>query len=96
MASFRTAAVGSISHHPIFFILFTGVVASIVFSAWSRTRKPRLFPGAPYTGLANGARSLAEARRRYQTHAAEMLLEGYKKVGLNLSRTGLSLVIAAF
>lgn len=90
MASFRTAAADYVSHNNIFLILLTGAIALFAFYAWFRTTKTRLFPGAPYTGLADGTRSLAEARRRYQTHAAEMLVEGYKKVCRDPPHGGLS------
>ena len=40
----------------------------------------RRLPGVHVAGTDNGKRSLAEARRHFVGHCAEMMLEGYAKV----------------
>lgn len=66
-------------HHVKLIIATTIAFLSILITRFQK-RKPRLLADAPYVGLANGSRSLTDARRRYQTHAAEMLIEGYREV----------------
>ena len=74
-----------LKHYRFTLVIATTAVVFLTLLAWFRARKPRLLPGTPYTGLANGSRSLAEARHQYQTHAAEMLKEGYERVCHNIS-----------
>lgn len=70
-----------------------GLLASLIWSAfafqyiliptlmlgWYKSKKRQLYATAPVVGIVPGE-GLAAARKRFRTHAQEMLLEGYKKV----------------
>ncbi|KAF2677434.1 putative cytochrome P450 [Lentithecium fluviatile CBS 122367] len=69
----------AIDHPQLLFIFATTVIFLFAWIVWLPSKKPRLLPNTPFAGLAGGSRSLTEARNQFRTHAAEMLIEGYKR-----------------
>ena len=84
-----------ITKAPFLSVCLVATSALMVISLLDRRKKTKRLSNVFVAGLDDGKRTLAQARKHFVSHCADMLIEGYEKVWFKEEKSSISLLLGS-